>query len=56
VRFFIVVRKASLEPLEIWMFVNRDDGGKGNEGWVAVLFAVHAVTCGDRLESFIRIT
>jgi len=29
------------------MFVNRDDGGKGNEGWVAVLFAVHAVTCGD---------
>jgi len=51
VRFFIVVRKTLLEALEIWMFVRRDDGSKGNEGWVAVLLAVHAVTCGDRLEN-----
>ena len=40
VRFFIVARKTFLEPLEVWMFVNRDDGGKANEGWVAVLLAV----------------
>ena len=49
----MVVRKTFLERMVIWMFVNRDDGGKGNQGWVAVLLAV--LTCGDRPESLISL-